>query len=243
MLIAIPSMGRADIATSYDMIAESGVTPTMFVPESQYAEYKKRFASVVAIPDDIRGITRARNFILDYADAHGEKYIMQCDDDARVFFKFENKQWHKIPNKQIAYHVEIMFQLCADMRTVLWGFQLTDDRRNYREFQPFSTTSVIVASCMGIIADGTRFDENLALKEDYDFSLQILRKYRRVIRSNKYIWRVEHQVTRGGCSQYRSMQAELDAIDYLQKKWGTKVVRVHPRKPFEIIVRAPIKGV
>lgn len=241
MLIAIPSMGRAGKCSSYGILKKAD--PVFFVPAHEASEYRRYYPRVEAVPNETKGITRTRNFILDWASAKGIQHIVQADDDAIGFFKFEGgRQPERIDDRAVD-HFERMFLLAEDLGTVLWGFQVTNDSMTYREYCPFSLTNICVASCIGIVESGMRFDERLNLKEDYDFSLQVLLKYRKVLRSNKYTWFVRHQFTPGGCSAYRSMQAEQVAIDYLRKKWGKRVVQINRKKSFEIVVRVPLPGV
>lgn len=246
MLIAIPSMGRAGKVTSVRVLGNAGDLAVIFCPESERAAYLEHHAQVVGVPDRIKGITPTRNFILDYAQERGERWVVQTDDDAKHFTYFENDT--KAPGIAVEDDrklqiIENMFEMTCDLGTNLFGFQVSYDPKFYREYSPFSFTSVIVGNFMGIVEDGQRFDERLKLKEDYDFSLQSLYKHRRILRFNKYAWAVEHHDTAGGCKAYRGFDTESQAIKTLQAKWGRKIVAVHPKKAYEIRVRVPIPGI
>jgi hypothetical protein len=252
IIVAIPSKGRAgNVRSLRPLGAELRAVTRIFCPESEASLYQERhgaeIASVVAVPDSIKGITRTRNFILEYCEREGERWCVQCDDDAYRWSYFEANTptpGIALPDERKLPLLVNFFEMTEDLGTNLFGFQVSDDPKFYREYSPFSFTSPVVGNLMGIVVgDGQRFDERLLLKEDYDFSLQSLHRYRRILRGNKYTWRVEHQETPGGCRSYRTLRAEQDAIETLECKWGSKVIRRHKKKMFEIVVKCPIKGI
>lgn len=251
ILIAIPSKGRARKVSSLALLggATSRETVTIFCPESESDAYFDEHSHVVnvhAVPASFKGITATRNYILDYARKWDIRRVIQADDDARHFTYFQGDAKTpgiRVPDDRKLDLFNQFFEMAEDLGTNLWGFQVSYDPKFYREFTPFSFTSPVVGNFMGIIEDGQRFDERLKLKEDYDFSLQSLHKYRRILRVNKYSWAVHHHETDGGCKTYRAFDTESQAIKILQKKWGSKIVSLHPKKAYEIRVRVPVKGI
>lgn len=248
MFIAIPSKGRARMITSHRLLGDAADCAVIFCPASEVEEYTRHIPGipVIGVPDTVKGITRTRNWILDFARDAGERWVVQIDDDAIRWTYFEGDfpaPGIPVRDDRKRALLENMFEMAEDLGTNLWGFQVSYDPKFYREYSPFSLTSVVVGNLMGIINDGQRFDERLPLKEDYDFSLQSLYRHRRVLRCNKYAWGVAHHDTPGGCKTYRSFAAEREAIRVLQCKWGPKIVRVHPKKPYEIRCQVPIPGI
>jgi hypothetical protein len=68
------------------------------------------------------------------------------------------------------------------------------------------------------------FDENLSLKEDYDFTLQALTNGK-VIYKFKGLFYLPERVTTGlknfgGCSTYRTSEREMEQIKLMKEKWG-----------------------
>lgn len=248
LLIAIPSKGRAGKVTSHHVL--SGIDDkyvALFVPQSEAEQYSQHHPQVIGVPDEVKGITPTRNFILDYCEEHGIGWNLQVDDDALYWSYFEGgvgTPGIPLPDDRKLGLLVNYFTMCEEMGTNLFGFNVSGDKKFYREYSPFSLLSVVVGNLMGIVVDDQRFDERLKVKEDYDFSLQSLYRHRRIIRSNKYVWRVEHHDTEGGCKSYRTLQVEKDAIEVLRKKWGKGIVRPHFRKDeFEIRVQVPINGI
>ena len=77
MTIAIPSKGRAG-ETKTDKILKSGV---LFVPESEANQYRRTSRNVVGIPDEVKGITKTRNWILRNC---GASRVVFVDDDVKA---------------------------------------------------------------------------------------------------------------------------------------------------------------
>lgn len=243
MIVAIPSKGRAGRVTTETVL--SGADCTVFCPAAEAPDYEKHHRRVVPVPDSVLGITATRNWILDYAREHGERHVVQCDDDASNFQKCEGipPRHLGLENPNHATLFENHFQMCEDAHTNLFGYRVCSDPQAYNSYSPFSFLSVIVGNFMGIIEDGQRFDARLKVKEDYDFSLQSLYRHRRVIRFNKYEFIVSHWFDPGGCAAYRSYETELNAIRILRQKWGGYIIQKHPKRNYEITVRPPLKGI
>jgi hypothetical protein len=72
--------------------------------------------------------------------------------------------------------------------------------------------------------DGTRFDERIPLKEDYDICVQLLNKHRIVLRVNSYYYNTKQSENKGGCAVMRNIDEEKRQFEILQKKWGSKII-------------------
>jgi hypothetical protein len=102
---------------------------------------------------------------------------------------------------------------------------LIPDKSAYRENTPFSYLSPILGTFCGIFSDSViRYDERFSLKEDYDFFLQHVNKYRGAMRFNAYQYIVDHKKLAGGCATYRNMQKEIEQFNLLKRKWGEDIV-------------------
>lgn len=74
------------------------------------------------------------------------------------------------------------------------------------------------------------FDENLTLKEDYDYTLQHIKRYGACFRYQKYLFVFSHYKNNGGAVDYRTEIEEQKNIKYLLKKWGKKIKLSQTRK-------------
>lgn len=81
-----------------------------------------------------------------------------------------------------------------------------------------------------------RFDKNLTLKEDYDFTLQHIELYKKVIRYQKYIFEFQHYSNDGGAVAYRTDEKEQTNINYLLKKWP-QFISLNKKRKNEILMR------
>jgi hypothetical protein len=140
--------------------------------------------------------------------------------------------------------------MAKELNTVLWGVGLQKDPRFYHIYTPFSLSSVILGPLMGIrnIDKELRYDLMLPLKEDYDFSLQVLKKYRKILRCNKWHYDGAHINNKGGIIGMRNVERETENAKLLEMKWGSRIVDIgrktqHGNVTINPIVRSPIKGV
>jgi len=79
-----------------------------------------------------------------------------------------------------------------------------------------------------------RFDEQLTLKEDYDYTLQHI-KHIGTIRYQKYLFTFEHYSNKGGAVEIRNSNEEQRNIKILFAKWGNKI-RLNQKRNNEILI-------
>lgn len=250
--VAAPSYKRPNAVDTLTYLPSTKI----YVDEKEADEYRKNYpkANIVAVESKYQGnVCRIRNKIL---EDHKNEIVCIIDDDLRSIAYFEKDVDHKIPDEYsfLAFLYKYT-QMALDMDIRLWGINVNFDKQCYREYTPFSFTSYIGSPFMVHIRPELRFDERLSLKEDYDFTLQNLNKYRRTLRVNKYHYVVKQVDQPGGCAAYRNMDREKEQLLLLQKKWGSDIVRIDAGKSrshksekvrgFDInpIIHAPIVGI
>ena len=242
--IAIPSYKRPDRCKSAKLLSRA----VIYVHEFEVEEYKKHNSNkIVAIPDDLqkKGMAVIRNFILDNAEHDN---VLMVDDDLNRFGYYEDCEQIKMREEEIYSFIEMAFNMCKEAGTVLWGVNLQSDKKFYRDYSPFSLSSVILGPFMGIIRTDLRFDNDLGLKEDYDYSLMVLNRYRRILRLNKYHYMSDHISKGGGCATYRTSDIETKQAEAFQKKWGRRIVTIQRRTQggnvsINPVVTVPIHGI
>lgn len=246
MIIAIPSYKRAKNLITSKWLPSAIVV----VPESQEAEYKEHNpdTKIVSIPDNQDGnVSKKRNAILNMYE--GENVVLM-DDDVEWVGYHEDEIHHKVNESYFIEFAENMFLMAEEMGTILWGVNLLIDPRMYREYTPFSMTNVVLGPLSGFrnVDKSIRYDEEIFMKEDYDICIQVLRKYRRILRNNKWVYLCGHIHNAGGFAGIRNEDNEREHALAFQKKWGSAIVNltrktqggnvtINPR------VRVPIKGV
>jgi glycosyltransferase involved in cell wall biosynthesis len=229
MLIAIPSKGRAGVLKSQALITCASV----FVPENEVEAYKQGGAkNVVGVPSDIRGITRTRNWILDYSD---DPWVVMIDDDLKTAGWCEllpfNGKHRKLTEGQWLGEWGKLFEVTEGMNYRIWGTSTDSSLRAIYPYKPFMFQSYVTASCMGIInSSGIRFDENFPVKEDYEICLRCVKEDGGIVAARYLYWENHHWSGDGGCKDYRTKAMERKAILNLQKLYPGQVDYATDRK-------------
>lgn len=243
-LVVVPSFGRAGGVTTVDVFP-GGV---IVVPNRQVDAYRKQEIpdtwEIVGIPDEQDGnISRKRNAILDLYP--GRDLVMVDDDYSFLGRHMGHVEFIHQDADQIGHLLSEGFRMTRELGTVLWGIALNWDPRTFQSMRPFSLTNVVLGPFHAWTAErpkDIRYDEDLWLKEDYDASLQVLRRYHRILRMNMFHYYVDHQNRLGGIVGQRNMGEEVRQLRRLQAKWGSDIVHLELHRSVNPIVRSPIPG-
>ena len=134
------------------------------------------------------------------------------------------RRWNYKDDKFVAESINLQefieksFVLCEEWDCRLFGVNIVGDKGSYREYSPFSLNSWISGSFMGFLNNECSFDERIPLKEDLDMSVQVLNKYRRLLRFNYvHLMKKDHK-NMGGCADYRTIEREKEQFDRAQRK-------------------------
>lgn len=120
MLIAIPSKGRPFKSPSKELLKRA----VLYVPEYEADEYRKIYSEVVAVPNDVKGITPTRNWILKNTD---EKRVVFIDDDMKVQGRFVLKpdgyglKHQKMTEEEWIREFERLFDVVESMGWKIFG--------------------------------------------------------------------------------------------------------------------------
>ena len=245
--IYAPSYKRADGVKTHRII------PNIIycVGESEADQYIDKGYNVKVMPNEVNGnIARVRNYIVNnYIKDRG---IMIDDDiESLKIWSIKNNKPICVDIDDIEEFIENGFNLCEQFGCRLWGLNILGDKGSYREYTPFSLTNTVSASFMGFLNNELRFDERIPLKEDYDYCIQNINKYRKLLRLNyAHMIKKDHK-NKGGCADYRTIEYEKEQLKLLQKKWGNKIVKNDltqkgkKKRTFDLnpIVKMPISGV
>jgi glycosyltransferase involved in cell wall biosynthesis len=228
MLVAVPSKGRAG------MVRTQTVLPTcsIFVPVLEAEAHRQAGArNLIAMPNDVLGITRTRNWILRNTR---DRWVVMIDDDVRTHGWVE-----LLPHAAMKQSLDTA-QWLAEFRKIFavtegvgyraWGVATDGATRAVYPFYPFRWRSYITASCMGIINDGrTYFDESYPVKEDYELCARLITEDGGVVSAQYLFWVNNHWHDEGGCKDYRTQTMEEDCIRRLRRTYPN-LVRVAQRK-------------
>ena len=260
--VCCPSYKRPRVETlAYLPFCKVYVAPEEF---EDYLEFNpKHQENIIVCDKGVQGnVGRVRNYILDTEFKNGADVVCLVDDDLKAINHFEMSEdkiyaYEKIKIKHTEF-LDFIYRftmLCKEWGYMMWGVNINCDTMSFRQYTPFSTTSVILGpfSCF-LKGNECRYDERLPLKEDYDMFIQNCNKYRGVLRLNGYHYVCRQSEQKGGCAMYRNMEREKEQFDLLQRKWGSNIVKLDrsnkgrskkQRKyiDYNPIIKIPIKGV
>lgn len=255
VVICAPSYKRANGVDTLKYLPSTRI----YVSNDEYDDYHKNYpeSDIVGVDPKHQGnLCRIRNHILDQEMGDNKVVVIIDDDLKKIGYHEQRKQNHLKTEEEVIDFIRKYSELAISWGIGAWGININPDKQVYREYTPFSLTSYIGGPFMAHIKHDIRYDENLPLKEDYDFTLQFLNKYRKILRVNKYFYDTKQAEQAGGCATYRNLERELDQLKLLQKKWGSRIVKQeklrHSRShsstkkrsvDINPIIHVPIRGV
>lgn len=224
MLVAIPSKGRVGNTTS-DKFFTSAV---LFVPEFEANDYRAVARNVVAVPNEVRGITATQNWILKNTY---DRQVVFIDDDMKYqgFMKLNKDKCVKTPltEEQWLDNIDRMFDVTEDLDYKIFGVATQCAPMTFYGYKPILFKSYVTASFMGMVNDGTYyFDEAFSVKEDYELCLRHVRDRGGIYAARYLYWENSHWLQNGGCKDYRTQNAEEEAIRKLLKKYPGMIRQV-----------------
>lgn len=226
--VYIPSKGRPKCPTA------RLVKKAIIVVEPQdYESYKANFPDheFWVLSENDKGLSNTRNTILELGRQAGHKWIWMLDDDIKHFVTYaqgssSNVSWETISGNLDPYlesRPEIG-QAAIEYSQLAWN-QVGDKKCEY------GYCDVAVA----INIEATRdlsYRPYVVLKEDRDFTLQILRKGFKTVRFVKYAFIApKNGSNRGGLYDlYHQKDRELLAVQRMMELWGPDICKLHVKK-------------
>jgi len=251
--IVIPSFKRAGKVAGYDYFSEAKIV----IPASQESAYREFYeeARLIVIPNEEDGaIAKKRNWILHNIP----RPMVMIDDDVDRIVYCEGGEYFKangraqqcidLPKERVMDWLAAGFNLAEQWGCPMWGINVNEDGRNYQQYKPFALTSMILGPFSAHLDHDCIYDEGMGTKEDYDMALQLINKYRKILRFNKYAYMCEHGDNAGGIVSMRTMEREMKFARAIEKKWGRAIIK-YPEKPKKMSailngkVSVPVKGV
>ena len=218
---------------------------TLCVQDFEADAYREAYPGtpIMELPDAVRGnMAKVRNYIRDRADSH---WFVMLDDDINWMGYHQQCRRVKMDLQHVIEMLVNGFEMAEELEVPLWGINLVDAPRCYRQYSPISFLSPVLGpfSCHVGVDSALRYDERLGLNEDYDYALQVLLRYRKVLRINKYFYVCEHLDQPGGCASHRSMDKERRQAEIMIGKWGESIVSYNLDKTPNPRLHVPIRGI
>lgn len=191
---------------------------TFFVNVGEKQSYIDAGAKYVIECGD--NICQARNTAIREARKNNLPSI-QVSDDLRSLKKVQLKEGkHIVEQVTFEYVCATMLNELKRMNYFYGGVAVTTNRLNYTG-DDFSYDKLIVCDLICVMPSKYEFDENMALKEDYDLTISQLVSVGGVVRCNQFLCDFPHRDNKGGANTYRDNSTEQIATDKLYAKWDS----------------------
>lgn len=213
----------------------AGDTPVFWVTCHE-DERAYRDAGAVNVLTTERHLTRQRNLALDHAFDNGLACVQLDDDLKRLRAKVVGGARNEGVDFSLGDTLAAHTQALADTGLYLVGNSPTDNVGFARD--GVSTRKFVPCPCITVRPSAPRFDENLRLKEDYDFTLQHWATYGGAARCDFIAPSFGRYTNEGGAVSYRTAELEQETIAYLMEKWPG-MVRPNPKRANEVLLPTP----
>ena len=212
--LAIISSGRPKrVPAMQEHLGRLAGIETWYVGDGEAADYRYAGAKNVV---EAGGLSASRNRALDVAFSMGMVCAQLDDDLTAVDWCGDGITKHRITLERAIGLV----QAGLGNGAYFAGAAATDNAffmpKKDGKPVPISDHVLIVSSFSCVAPNPLRFDEGMRLKEDFDMTIRHLKQFGKVARVNTVLAGFQHRTNLGGAVQYRTTEAEMEAIAYLQ---------------------------
>lgn len=221
-----------------------------YVGSCQAEAYKK--AGAVSVVEG-GGLCNSRNMALEAAFAVGKVCVQISDDVHRLRYidSPADQNWVKPKSISVANAIakaadtiDVSFvaaarfveSCCRLTGAHLGGIYPCPNDGQACGGKPIMTEHFVVGDFFVSSNSSPRFDLDMTLKEDYDYTVQHLHTYGKVARVNRLIIYADHYDNHGGAVACRNKSREAKNIRLLRQKWPG-VFMNSPRGPSEVRMR------
>lgn len=247
--------GLRDIAVVQAQLTAVGIEPTWYVDGPSLEEYRALGLKAV-----VGGkLTAARNMALDDAARCAKACVQVSDDVSRWEYRHGARAIAKGDDATNAAHAAAKRYVLSPLAAALFMLAKLRALRGPGTGGPRLAGVYPLGSCsrafghdeLGMhhfilgdffVADSSpvRFDEEMTLKEDYDFTCAHIAKHGAVLRFNRMTIAAKHATNPGGAVAQRDRKGEEEKrnIAILLRKWPRAFFR-HTKRKHEVILRWP----
>ena len=222
MKIYIPSLGRADKVVTLNSIPEKWLDRTkVVVTQKEYNSYAKHIPleNLLVIPTRIKGISKTREHIMNVCN---ERTLLMLDDDM-VFCKRLSMAHPKLKSIDNDRDMNNLFAIVEKLLKNYPAVGISARQGNNRVNEEVRECTRMMNAYAFDIPKMRELGINFGrtpVMEDFDVTLQLLRKGFKNAVIYKYCWNQRGSGAEGGCATYRTAE--------LQKKGALKLKKLHP---------------
>jgi glycosyltransferase involved in cell wall biosynthesis len=215
--IYIPSKGRPNPATAKTLAA----IPHTLIVEPQdmgaYARVNEIGSKLLSLQKDNQGIAYVRNFVLNLCRELNHKWFWMLDDDITGFNRSEGGRNHKTDPAIVLAEAQKIFQSLG---------QVGQGALEYQQFSWSAKKEHAIGYCDVAVAINVERTKNLNyrpemnLKEDRDFTLQVLASGMLTVRSSKLSFAApKNGSNKGGLYDIYRSGLEKTASQRMEDAW------------------------
>lgn len=176
------------------------------------------------------GLVDSRNLALEMAFEAGLNCVQISDDLVNIKQVVRGKHGKKVSLMQA---VAALQHVAENTTANLVGIPPTHNPLYCNK--KYATNCFIIGDAFLAKPSRPRFDTNLMLKEDYDYTAQHLAD-KGTVRMQTMTWQFRHYRNAGGAVAYRNEAKEAETVRYLMNKWPD-TFRVNSKRKNEIILK------
>lgn len=225
-------------------ISDLGLPMDRFVlcvnDKDEMRQYRKYYPDVEIAVAGVKGCTAARNWLLD--NAKEGTCMVQMDDDVTGLFELRGKGREnliKMTGAELDSFIQKGFDTCIRNKTNLWGVYPVCN--HFFMSQTIVPHGHVVGMFMGIVVGPERFNPDLNSKVDYEFTIQHILRYKKIVRYNYVCVKGKYASNKGGLQTVRNAEREEAEVQYLLQKYPQFVVRNTKREGSEILLKFKLK--
>lgn len=207
---------------------------TWFVGDGEGDAYLSAGATKVV---ESGGLCASRNAALKAGWDRGLPSLIMSDDLKTVREAYLDGAKKRARGITFAAMVEAMHDGLFQTGAKLAGVAPTSNPFYWNPSKPIHPNAFIVGDLNLVKPCGVLFDEEMVLKEDYDYTLAHLHRFGRVARCDAMLAGFAHRTNHGGAVAVRTPELEQEMIAYLRSKWGAKVIADNAKRPNEILLK------
>lgn len=228
--IIIPSKGRPD-QPLFRKLEVEGLDFTILIEPQDVGKYTEHIAParLMALDHNDMGLAYSRNWTLEIARERGYRWFWVLDDDITGFYRTIGNRCVGDTAKAILYEAQALIQSMPNVGQAALEYQQFAWSAK-RQFAVNSYCDVAVA-INTVKTHGLQYDTTVNLKEDRDFTLQVLNAGFDTVRCCRLSFGApKNGSNKGGLfDEYRSGR-EAQASQLMEKKWGRKICHAE-KKP------------
>lgn len=224
--VYIPSKRRHE-SKLLDMLPFSYVV----VEPQDRALYEKRVGKgrLIVLPENDQGIAYVRQFILDHNRQQNQAWYWMLDDDISGFYVTKDSKLVKEEGEKVLFEAEklILQSVCVGQAALEYA-QFAWSQTNRVKFHGYCDVAVAINTTMTRMCN---YRPEMNLKEDRDFTLQVMANGARTMRCPMLSFRApKNGSNKGGLQEFYAKKGrEEQAVDRMVTAWpGVVEKRVKP---------------